>query len=170
MGQFHAYLSSTESKFQSPFPGNRKTAAFIGSDITVIRSSDMTCINTYWSPSPSKNRQMGKLSGWNLFRRSCLSLGTSTNISVPIVASTERWASGTTDDVQGPPGDECQSFDTTRSKHTTLTGNNDEISRVAQAIACPYASYPFAAGFFDNQVLKFTLRLAQDELHPDFFA
>lgn len=86
------------------------------------------------------------------------------------MASTERWASGTTDDVQGPPGDDCQYLHTTLSKRTTLTGDNDEISEVTQTIACPYTGYPFVTGFFDDQVLKFTLRLAQDEFHPGLFA
>ena len=56
------------------------------------------------------------------------------------------------------------------SKRTTLTGDNDEISEVTQTIACPYTGYPFVTGFFDDQVLKFTLRLAQDEFHPGLFA
>jgi hypothetical protein len=100
------------------------------------------------------------LSGWNFSLRSFRSFGISINMTVPIVASTERCASGRTVDVQGPPKLKGQPGVASPFRQTlVLTGNNNKISRMTQPIACLYACNTFARVLvLGDQLLKFTLR------------
>lgn len=96
------------------------------------------------------------------------------NISVPIVASTERCDSGSKADVQGPPEFRDQ-FDVTRKfpgiRRAALTSSNDEISRVAQTIARSDSVHSLArARSLDDQILNFTLRPSQNELDSGLHA
>ena len=90
---------------------------------------------------------------------------------VPIVASTERWASGTTEDVQGPPKGNYQHHIYSWTKSVALTSDDNEVCKVIYAIARPNAAHAFLrTRLLDDQVFEFTLWPAENKFHSCFFA
>lgn len=162
----HSYLSSTEAELDSAFLGDGKRTSLVG-PIVLLVNDDIQGIDAYPSPSPRRNRQMGMFLGWNFSLRSFRCSGMSINISVPIVASTLLWASGTTCAVQGPPIHINRGLD----KGKALTSDNNKISRVTPAISRADSSDFLASPcLFSNQLLEFTVRFAEDEFHSGLFA
>lgn len=91
------------------------------------------------------------------------------NITVPIVASTDRCASGRTVDVHGPPGMYKSRF--TNCKGVSLTCKDHEVRKMRQSIAgLDTFDLLLVATSFDHQLFKLTVGAPKDKFHTGLLA
>lgn len=93
------------------------------------------------------------------------------NMTVPIVASTDRLASGRTPAVHGPPLIMYQSLEMLHRGDGSLTGNYNQIGEMCQPIAGLDALHLLgSANFLGDQTVKLAMRTPKDEFDTGLLA